>query len=85
LQVLRSKSRPTPMWPISAILAAGRLLRAFCGLYDLIRFKYIEHQKNEVSLELKIIKEKILEDTLGDDDIRAANKRLRDKTSNRFS
>jgi len=37
-----------------------------------------------VSLELKIIKEKILKDTLSDDDIRAANKRLRDKTSDRF-
>ena len=72
------------MGPIGTILAARRLLRAFCGLYDLIRLKYIEHQKNEVSLELKIIKEKILKDTLSDDDIRAANKRLRDKTSDRF-
>jgi hypothetical protein len=64
---------------ISFLEVAGRILRAFCDFYDKIRRDYHDQKKAEVRVELDDINQKRLDGSLTDDDIRAANKRLRDK------
>lgn len=65
---------------ISFLEVAGRILRTFCDFYDKIRRDYRNQKKAEVRVEIDEINQKRLDGTITDDDIRAANKRLRDKT-----
>ena len=70
---------------IALLQILGRTFGALFQFYDLIVSAYRENQKSGVSLELKNIQLKKDSGTLTDDDIRAANKRLRDKTANLLS
>jgi hypothetical protein len=69
---------------ISFLEVAGRILRALCVFYDKIKEDYRESKKAEVRVEINQINQKRMDGTLTDDDIRAFNKRLRDKTTKTF-